>query len=197
MSQYLSIRFAEKKDVRKILNIYEPYIKNTTTTFEYEVPTLAEFEARVAHISREYPYLVCEQKGEIIGYAYAARDRERAAYQWNAQLSVYLRQDCIGTGLGRKFYQALLDILQLQNVTLAYGCITLPNEKSQRLHESMGFSTVGCFRKTGFKLGKWLDVLWFEKKVCPHNVPPKAFVPIHQVADNDLQAVLTRINSTR
>ena len=196
MQKTPKIRFAKKEDIPKILEIYTPYIENTTITFEYAVPPLAEFAARVEKISREYPYLVCERDGEIIGYAYAARDRERAAYQWNVQLSVYMRQDCTGMGIGKKFYRTLLEISRLQNVTIAYACITMPNPQSQRLHEAWGFTALGTFRRTGFKQGKWLDVLWFEKTVCTHKNPPAPLLSVEEVPKAALQAVLEEVNQS-
>lgn len=176
------IRLATIQDAKEILNIYRPYIKDTCITFEYEVPSLGEFTQRIRDISREYPYLVCEIDGRVVGYAYAHRQLARAAYQWNAELSVYVDQAYVGHKIGGALYGALLEILACQNVQNVYGLVTSPNPGSQRLHEKFGFGIMGVCKDTGYKNGKWHDVIWFEKKIGPHSVPPKPFEPVDGLA---------------
>lgn len=125
-----TMRMAVMEDAPEILAIYEPYIRKTTITFEYEVPTVEAFRQRMAGILGAYPYLVCEMDGKIAAYAYAHRFQERAAYQWNAELSVYVDENCTGMGMGKALYQALIEILKCQNVKNAYALVTSPNEKS-------------------------------------------------------------------
>lgn len=154
----IMIRPARLEDASEILKIYEPYIKKTTITFEYEVPSLEEFRGRMTGIIGAYPYLVCEADGKILAYAYAHRFHERAAYQWDAELSVYVEEEHTGLGMGKALYHALMELLKLQNVKNAYALVTSPNERSEALHLGMGFRLEGLNRETGYKMGKWLDV---------------------------------------
>ena len=116
----LTFRFAAPADSAALLKIYGEYL-DTPITFECALPSEAEFAGRIAAVGREYPYLVCLEKGRIVGYAYAHRQAERAAYQWNAELSVYLDRSCTSRGLGRRLYGALIDILRLQGIRTVYG----------------------------------------------------------------------------
>ena len=133
----MNIRLARSGDSAALLRIYAQYI-DTPVTFEYTLPSENEFAARIGAISAEYPYLVCEEDGETLGYAYAHRQAEREAYQWNAELSVYLDPASTSRGIGARLYRMLLDILLLQGVRTAYALVTLPNRKSERLHASLG-----------------------------------------------------------
>lgn len=172
------IRFAQLSDAEELLRIYAPYVTDSVITFEYDVPSPIEFEKRMMDIQREYPYLVCEIDGNIAGYAYAHRHKERAAYGWNVELSIYLDHSYVGRGIGRALYTVLLKILQLQHVVNAYACITLPNEASMALHTSFGFTPVGVFSHTGYKFGKWLDVIWLEKALQDMEEEPKPLCSI-------------------
>lgn len=159
------IRDVQIEDAEDILQIYEPYIKKTTITFEYEVPQLVDFIERIKRISADYPYLVCEDGSGIIGYAYASRHKERAAYQWNAELSVYVKENYTGRGVGRLLYTDLLHRLTEQGIKNVYGVITSPNEKSEGMHKSFGFQKIALYPMTGFKHGKWLDVAVYWKRL--------------------------------
>ena len=128
------IRMATAADTKAILDIYAPYIEHTNITFEYVVPTEAEFASRIEEILEKYPYLVYEEDGVIGGYAYAHQFMVRAASQWGAELSVYLAPAFQKKGLGKAFYRALMDILRLQNVEKVYGCIEATNRASYVLH---------------------------------------------------------------
>ena len=187
-----SIRRAREADAQALLDIYAPYVTDTPVTFEYEVPSLAEFTGRIRSVSAEYPYLVCEIGGTIVGYAYAHRYKERAAYQWDAELSVYLDGANRGQGLGKAFYTALIEILALQNVKNVYGCVLCPNEGSERLHDSFGFSRVGVFHSTGYKCGAWRDVVWFEKQIAPYEPEPEPFRSIQTLDGEAIERVLRR-----
>ena len=176
----MKIRFATVYDTNALLEIYNQYI-DTTITFEYTLPTSQEFAKRITDISKDYPYLVCEDKGKIIGYAYAHRHMEREAYQWNAELSIYLDKNCTSKGLGRKLYTILMDILKLQGIKTVYGCVTSPNEKSERLHEAMGFRTIGIYSNAGYKCGKWQNVKWFEKEIAPYELEPKSIISVREL----------------
>lgn len=186
-----TIRFAREKDACALLQIYAPYVRDTAVTFEYEVPTEEEFRERIHSVLMEYPYLVCESDGEIAGYAYAHRQMERAAYQWNAELSVYISDHFQHSGIGKAFYGALLEILRLQNVQNAYGGVTAPNPGSERLHEELGFRQLGIYHRTGYKCGSWHDVVWFEKEIGEHEKPSLPFLPIGKLDRKELTRILS------
>jgi len=188
----MTIRLARDCDAEEILAVYAPYIKETAITFEYEVPSLEEFRRRIETISAEYPYLVCESGGKVVGYAYAHRQMQRAAYQWNAELSVYLDGAHSRRGLGKALYGALIEILRLQNVRNVYGGVTVPNAPSEALHESMGFTRLGVYHDTGYKCGAWHDVAWFERSIGEHGAEPKAFVSIRELDPNAVAQILAR-----
>ena len=156
-------RFATVQDSATLLEIYAQYIE-TPITFECALPTEQAFADRIHRIVQEYPYLVWEDdSGRVLGYAYAHRQMERAAYQWNAELSIYLDRAHTSQGWGKKMYLALMDLLALQGVKTVYGGVTIPNEKSERLHACLGFQRLGTYHNTGYKCGRWHDVAWFEK----------------------------------
>ena len=157
------IRMAVPEDAGTLLKIYEPYVKNTCITFEYQVPSVEEFTQRIRETLKKYPYLIAEQNGEILGYAYASPFKGRPAYDWAVETTVYLKVNVRGNGIGRQLYTALEDILRRQNITNANACITYPNPESIGFHEKMGYRTVGHFTKCGYKGGHWLDVVWMEK----------------------------------
>ena len=160
------IRFADPaRDAAGILAVYAPYIRETAITFETEVPALAAFERRVAEIGADFPYLVLEVDGELAGYAYAHRQAERAAYAWNAELSIYLAGKWRGRGLGAPLYRLLERLLAMQGYVNLYGVITASNRGSIALHEKLGYRQIGLHEKTGWKFGQWHDVAWLYKRV--------------------------------
>ena len=163
------LRDATMRDVPAILDIYRPYILNTAITFEYDVPTLAQFEARFRAITREFPWLVWEEDGEILGYAYGSRAFERAAYGWDADLSIYLRQGCSGRGIGRALYETLEQRLAAQGYYVLYGLVTSANAGSCAFHEAMGYREAMRLPACGFKFGQWYDVIWYEKRLKTGN----------------------------
>lgn len=183
------IRFAAPEDSQALLDIYRPYI-DTNITFEYDLPTREEFARRISSIREKYPYLVCEEQGRPLGYAYAHPERDRAAYQWNAELSIYLAPDAVGHGIGKRLYGALMELLRLQGVKTAYGVVTSPNPASEGLHNALGFRLLGVHRSTGFKNGRWLDVLWFEKSIAPYYQNPEPVIPVNQLPQSLVQSVL-------
>ena len=160
------IRFADPaRDAAGILAVYAPYIRETAVTFETEVPAPDAFTARVAGICADFPYLVLEVDGELAGYAYAHRQAERAAYAWNAELSIYLAGKWRGRGLGAPLYRLLERLLTMQGYVNLYGVITASNAGSIRLHEKLGYRQTGLHEKTGWKFGQWHDVAWLHKRV--------------------------------
>ena len=191
MEEHFTIREAAESDAAALLDIYAPYIRDTAITFEYDVPTAEEFAARIADILKTHPYLVCEQDGKPVGYAYAHRIRELAAYDWAAELSIYLAPEAQGQGVGTALYQCLTDLLVLQQMRVLYGCVTLPNGKSQKLHEKLGFSLVGVWHGSGWKRNGWHDVGWFEKRIGACCMP-QPVVPFEKLDRKKIQACLHR-----
>ena len=186
------LRFATPQDAPGLLEIYAPYVTGTIVSFEYDVPTLEEFARRIQDTTARFPYLVWEEDGALLGYAYAHRQAERAAYQWNAELSVYLDRDCTGRGVGRRLYSALMDILRLQGIRTVYGCVTLPNEKSEGLHRTMGFQKLGTYHSAGYKCGAWHDVAWFERPIAPYDQDPAPIRSIGEIPAETLAEILRR-----
>jgi len=177
----MMLRFAEIADAPALAEIYRYYVLNTNVTFEYDPPSVDEFARRMTEFKACYPYLVSVEDGAVTGYAYAHRYGERAAYQWNAELSVYVRHDLRSRGTGRILYQTLIDLVQRQNVKNVYGIVTSPNEPSERLHTAMGFILAGKIHRAGFKLGQWLDVGIWEKAVNPFEVPPRPLINFNEI----------------
>ena len=165
------IRIAEERDIPAIWEIYGPYVLNTTITFEYDVPTREEFTRRFRDITRQFPWLVYEEDGEILGYAYASAPYARAAYAWCAEPSVYLKPEARGRGIGRKLYAALEQILDCQGYQVLYALVTQENEASLRFHERCGYRVSVLFPNCGFKFGRWLGVIWMEKRLKSVEIP--------------------------
>lgn len=189
----MKLRLATPADSPALLDIYAQYI-DTPITFEYTLPTQSEFANRIADTLATYPYLVCEEGGQMLGYAYAHRQREREAYQWNAELSIYLDRTAQSRGLGSRLYGTLLDLLRLQGIKTVYGVVTTPNEKSERLHLGLGFRRLGTFRNTGYKNGRWHDVSWFEKALAPYEPSPDPILPVHQLPPEQVWQLLISDN---
>ena len=183
------IRFAAAKDAAELLEVYAPYVTGTTVSFEYEVPAVEEFRRRVEETSARYPYLVWEEDGALLGYAYAHPYAARPAYQWSAELTVYLRQGVSRRGLGSQLYGALMELLRLQGVRNVYGCVTAENTASVAFHHALGFREAGRFSQVGYKLGRWLDVLWLEKAIASGG-EPQPLVSFPQVDRDRALAVL-------
>lgn len=159
------IRPATERDVPEMLAIYAPYVENTTITFEYDVPCRKEFLQRFLDITRQYPWLVWEEEGRILGYAYAAAPYSRAAYRWCAEPSVYLRPEARGRGIGSRLYRVLEWILDKQGYQILYALITAENTDSIGFHRKSGYITRAEFPDCGFKQGRWLGVIWMEKRL--------------------------------
>lgn len=183
------IRFVSKADVPALLDIYRHYI-STIVTFEYVLPGWEEFARRVDAVSQVYPYLVLEQDGRVLGYAYAHPIAERAAYGWGAELSIYLHPDAAGRGAGTRLYRVLMELLRLQGVRTVYGLVSSPNPASEGLHTAMGFRLMGVQQKAGYKNGRWIDLLWFEKAIAPYTPAPAPLVPVGRLPGEQVRAAL-------
>lgn len=171
----VTIRNAEIGDAERILSIYAYYVKNTAISFEYNVPTLLEFQDRMKNTMKKYPYLVVEKNGVIQGYAYAHPFVGRAAYDWSCELTIYLDHTSQKCGLGRKLYDALEKKLREMGILNLYACIGYPdiedeylNKNSAEFHAHMGFSIAGEFKMCGYKFGRWYNMIWMEKIIGEH-----------------------------
>ncbi len=159
----MKFRLAAPSDAARLLEIYTYYVKETTVSFEYEVPTETEFKNRIIEYSADFPYIVCEIDGRIEGYAYAHKYKTRYAYRFAAELSVYMTQECTGKGIGKQLYCALIELLSEMGYKNLYGTVTGENEVSIAFHNALGFIEAGREHRVGYKFGKWIDVIIFEK----------------------------------
>lgn len=183
------IRLADINDSNSILKIYEPYIKNTAISFETEVPSLSEFSNRIEKIINKYPFLVYEIDKNIVGYAYAAQYKERAAYKYNVETSIYILMEYHGKGIANKLYDKLFKILYELSYINAYACYTLPNIKSKKFHRKYGFKEIGTYKKTGYKFDQWHDVIWLYKKIQDHK-SPKKILGINEINNDIINSIL-------
>ena len=179
----MSVRPATVQDVPRILEIYGPYVKNTAISFEYKVPSLEEFTQRFLRITAWFPWLVWEEDGVILGYAYGSRPFERAAYQWSAEASIYLCPDAWGKGIGKKLYAALEQLLRSQGYRKVYAIITTANEASVSFHRAVGYRHTATMPDCGYKFGKWYGTVWMEKELNTWDMPPREPVPIHALPE--------------
>ncbi|MBQ3635487.1 MAG: N-acetyltransferase [Bacteroidales bacterium] len=170
--EQVTIRRVSVADAEALLAIYAPYVTDTAITFEYDVPSLDEFVSRIEHISAKYPYLVAEQDGKIVGYAYATEFKGREAYKWSVETTVYVDRSCHGLGTGRMLYEALEQALKKQGMMSLNACIAYTATKNDHLtndsmyfHEKMGYKLVAHFHKSGRKFDEWYDMIWMEKLI--------------------------------
>lgn len=169
------IRLAVESDIPQILEIYAPYVLNTVCSFEYTVPTREEFTERFRSYTAQFPWLVWEEEGQVLGYAYASRPWGRAAYSWNAEISIYLVPRIHGKGIGRSLCAVLEEILRLQGYRIIYSVITSDNQGSIDFHKKIGYTFVAEFPGCGHKFGRQLGTVWLEKQLdfveYPQNFP--------------------------
>lgn len=184
MKQEIIIRTASPADAERLAEIYAPYVEKTAITFEYEAPGTEEFAERIVQKLKRYPYLVAEIDGKIVGYAYASPFHERAAYNWSAELSIYVDWDCRGKGIGRRLYEEMERILTAQHILNVNACIAsteTPDEyldnNSPEFHAHMGYRLVGKFTRCGYKFGRWYDMIWMEKMLGKHPEKPLPVIP--------------------
>lgn len=186
----VTVRLATAADAAGVLSVYAPYIEETAVTFETTVPSLDAFAARMDEVVGCYPYLAVEEDGSIVGFAYAHRLGERAAFAWNVELSVYFAPGQTGRGRGSVLFWALIDLLSQQGVRNAYSLVTMPNEASRRLHAKLGFELMGIQRQAGFKQGRWHDVAWLRKAIGPFGDEPRPVVPLGELDATAVREVL-------
>jgi L-amino acid N-acyltransferase YncA len=178
------IRLAEIADAPAIQAIYAPIVENTFISFELNPPTVTEMEARITKTLKQWPWLVCLHDDTLVGYAYASQHRERAAYQWAADVSVYVEEARRGQGIGRALYTALFEVLRAQGYFHVFAGIALPNAGSVGLHEAMGMTPLGVYRQVGYKLGGWHDVGWWQAQLQPLTDSPQPPQPVSEIHKN-------------
>ena len=181
----MAIRHARETDIPQILAIYGPYVTDTAYSFEYTVPTQAEFTARFRTITQQFPWLVWEEDGQVLGYVYGSAPFERAAYRWCSEASVYLRPDVRGRGIGRALYAALEQILTLQGYTKVYAIITQENRDSLAFHQAVGYTHTATMPACGYKFGRWYGIVWMEKTLKVVDSPSNFPVPADAVVKNN------------
>ena len=174
-------RLAKTADATAIRAIYEPIVRDTAISFEYEVPSVEEIETRMRKVLASRPWLVYEQDGDVLGYAYATTFRDRRAYDWGVEVSIYVRSDTHGRGIGRTLYGTLFDVLRAQNYCQAIAGATMPNEGSERLHLGMGFKEIARFPNIGYKFGKWHDVVFWTLPLRELTEPAPELINIHEL----------------
>ena len=179
----MKVRQAEVDDAEEILEIYKPYVENTAVTFEYTPPSLEEMENRILERKGKYPFLVLENDERILGYAYLSPFKERDAYNWSAETSIYLRLDQRRRGLGTILLEVLEEEARKMNLLSLDACIAIPRGKteyltleSMKFHEKKGYKTVAHFPSSGYKFGEWFDMIWMEKELGEHTSTPKDVV---------------------
>lgn len=158
----MTLRAAATGDAAAVAEIYGAAVTDGAASFELTAPSPEEMARRIRETGSTYPWLVAERGGQLYGYAYATRHRDRAAYRWSADVTVYVRREAHGRGVGRRLYGALLPILRLHGYVTACAGIALPNPASVALHEAFGFTPVGVYRSVGYKHGSWRDVGWWQ-----------------------------------
>ena len=174
----MSIRLAVVQDVPRILEIYAPYIEHTAISFEYTVPSLEAFTQRFLGITKDFPWLVWEEDGKILGYAYGSRPFERAAYQWCAEASIYLCKEAQGKGIGKQLYAELETRLQKQGYKKVYAIITTANQASVEFHKAVGYRHTASFPNCGYKFSTWYGTIWMEKDLNHWDHPPQKPISI-------------------
>lgn len=184
----IRIRAASPDDASELLKIYAPYVEQTAISFEYQVPGPEEFRRRIQNTLKKYPFLTAESNGELLGYANTGPFVGRAAYDWSAETTIYLKEDRKHMGIGKKLYQALEEISKAQNIYNLNACIGYPDQEDEyltknsvRFHEHCGYTLVGKFHNSGYKFGRWYHMVWMEKILAPHPGKPMAVVPFPEL----------------
>lgn len=196
MKEAICVRPATAEDAEQLLEIYTPFVISedsslSNVSFELEAPDVEEFRQRIHDISAQFPYLVGEVQGQILGYVYCHPYRERLAYQWAVEVTIYLAPAGQGKGLGRLLYETMEKLLCLQGVTMAYSCITVGNDHSIKMHEALGYRLIGTFTNSGYKNGQWLDTVWLEKQLQPCPKQPDNIKSWWELDPDAVAAVLT------
>lgn len=181
----MSIRLAGISDLEAMLSIYGPYVTDTAVSFEYSVPTLEEFTHRFTTITAQFPWLVWEEEGQVLGYAYGSAPFTRPAYAWCAAVSIYLAPQAQRRGIGKALYAALEKVLICQGYQVAYAIVTTQNEASRTFHEAAGYRLLATFPDCGYKLGRWYGIMWLEKRLSAVEIPSNPPIPVSDIVNID------------
>ena len=186
----IKLRPAVPEDAGALLAVYAPYVTDTAVSFETEVPSVEEFRKRIETISSFYPYIVAEKNGKAVGYAYASAFKNRPAYDWDTENTIYIAKDMRRAGIGRMLLEKLEEILGAMNITNSNACIASVDGDDEYLthdsidfHSRMGYSLVGCFHKCGYKFFRWYDMVWMEKLIGEHREIQPPVIPFPLVRD--------------
>lgn len=192
MESDITLRLATVSDASELLEIYSYYVKNTSITFEWEVPSLKEFSERIENTLKKFPYIVAEFNGKPVGYAYASPFKTRAAYQWAIETSIYIHKDFCHQGIGKLLLLKLEELLARQNVLNSNACIAYPEtedefltKNSAQFHEKMGYRLVGEFHKCGYKFNRWYNMIWMEKMIGEHKSNQTPVIPFCEINSID------------
>lgn len=189
------IRFVQESDAAAITEIYRPYVERTSISFEYDTPSSEEFLQRIRSMTAEFPWIVCLSDNEVIGYAYAIPHRNRTAYQWSADVTIYFSETFHRKGLAKITYETLFSLLKLQGIHTLLAGITIPNEKSVSFHQKMGFTHLGTYTNIGFKFGKWHDTQWFQLPLNDYNTTPTTPKKFPEIVNTvEVQEILMEAN---
>lgn len=181
----MSVRMAREADILQILDIYAPYVRNTAISFEYEVPTIEAFTRRFHTTTAQFPWLVWEENGQVLGYAYGSAPFERAAFNWCAEASIYLHPSVQGKGVGKALYAVLETILALQGYCKVYVLVTTANAASLAFHEAVGYRFTAQMPNCGYKLGTWHGLVWLEKDLVFDENPKNFPLSVRSIVDFD------------
>lgn len=184
------IRLVQPSDAAGILAIYEPYIRDTSLTFETEVPAITSFSERINQYMENWPWLVWEDQGLITGYAYASKYRDRAGYQWSIECSVYISNDRFRSGIASQLYRTLFAILKEQGYRNVYAVINLPNDPSIHFHEKLGFRHFATYENVGYKLGRWKNVGWWQLQLNPYDHEPATPIALKKLDPSTVDQII-------
>lgn len=184
----IELEIAKPEDAEKLLEIYSHYVKNTSITYEWDVPSVEEFKNRISNTLLKFPYIVAKNGNQIIGYAYASPFKTRAAYQWAIETSIYIHKDFCHQGIGKLLLLKLEELLALQNILNVNACIAYPEiedefltKNSVQFHEQMGYKLVGEFHKCGYKFNRWYNMVWMEKLIGEHKENQTPVIPFEKL----------------
>ncbi len=192
MSAEGTIRFIKESDAEQVLAIYAHYVEHTHITFEYPPPSLDEYRQKITSVIEQYPWLVYEEDGKIIGYAYAHVHRPRVAYQWSPEATIYLHPEYKGKGIGKILYTVLFDLLRLQGYYTVLAGVGQPNDGSNHLHKKLGFLEIGTFKDVGFKFGNWHDTVWYRLPLGERPEQPAEPIAITDIKPEAISEILRR-----
>jgi L-amino acid N-acyltransferase YncA len=192
MAFMTEIRLATTNDAAQVREIYSPNILDAAISFETGVPSMEEIQVRIETILQKYPWIVCVVDDQIVGYVYASKHRDREAYQWSCECTIYMHNDFKGKGIGKELYQLLFKILELQGFKNVYAGITLPNNGSVSIHEKCGFKHFATYENIGYKFGNWHSVGWWKLQINDYDLQPPPPLELSELDSKTLQTLFNR-----